>query len=156
MRKNTSRFQRYLIPMVLLGMIISLLLPRGEEVKTEINAEQAAEQTADKQLQEGLRSYGSGTGRVYGLTDNDRREFNLGANPERRILQELGKRPELIPQEAVLGGSMHFVLHESVVLNRHWVLAVFEDGHVRGQALFEYQINNQDEFSWKLLANQPD
>lgn len=146
-------FRRYLIPMVLLGMIISLLLPRGEEI--------AETKTADDSLinveaSKEVRSYGSGTGRVYGLTDYDRREFNLGANPERRILQELGKRPDLIPQKAVLGGTMAFVLQESVVLNRHWVLAVFEDGHVRGQALYQYQINDQAVFSWKLLADQPD
>lgn len=149
-------FRRYLIPMVLLGMIISLLLPRGEEAVPETTDTRQAEESQNKLLAGKVRSYGAGTGRVYGLTDNDRRDFNLGANPERRILQELGKRPELIPQEAVLGGSMAFVLQESVVLNRHWVLAVFEDGHVRGQALFEYQIHNQDEFSWKLLATQPD
>jgi len=145
-------FRRYLIPMVLLGMIISLLLPRGEDKAVEAEVEQAVNEQASDQM----RSYGAGTGRVYGLTDHDRRDFNLGANPERRILQELSKHPELIPQEAVLGGTMAFVLHESVVLNRHWVLAVFEDGHVRGQALYEYQINGQDEFSWKLLATQPD
>lgn len=149
-------FRRYLIPMVLLGMIISLLLPRGEETTPETTSETTREQPASKPLAGDVRSYGSGTGQVYGLTDNDRRDFNLGANPERRILQELGKRPELIPQEAVLGGTMHFLLHESVVLNRHWVLAVFEDGHVRGQALFEYQIDEKKEFSWKLLADQPD
>lgn|SRR5690554_4008112 len=149
-------FRRYLIPMVLLGMIISLLLPRGEETAPETTDAKQVEESQSQSLASEVRSYGAGTGRVYGLTDNDRREFNLGANPERRILQELGKRPDLIPQTAVLGGTMAFVLHESVVLNRHWVLAVFEDGHVRGQALYEYQINGQDEFSWKLLASQPD
>ncbi len=151
-------FRRYLIPMVLLGMIISLLLPRGE--KTD-SVEEINQQTASQPLADNLRSYGAGTGRVYGLTDKDRRDFNLGANPERRILQELGKRPELIPKNATLGKEVVFVLHESVVLNRHWVLAVFEgqvlkDDQVRGQALLEYEIHNQAEFSWKLLATQPD
>lgn len=143
-------FRRYLIPMVLLGMIISLLLPRGKEIAVE------AEETAALKAAAEVRTYGSGTGRVYGLSDSDRRELDLGANPERRILQELGKHPELIPQDAVLGGTMQFVLQESVVLNRHWVLAVFEDGHVRGQALFEYQIDEEAKFTWKILANQPD
>ncbi len=148
--RRSSNFRRYLIPLVLLGMIISLLLPRGEKLTAAL--EQEAKEAAAKDL----RSYGAGTGRVYGLTENDRRDFNLGANPERRILQELGKRTDLIPQKGVLGGNMAFVLQESVVLNRHWVLAVFEDGHVRGQALYQFQINGQDEFSWKLLADQPD
>ena len=143
-------FRRYVIPIVLLGMIVSILLPRSEKITA------ALEQDAREEKAAATRTYGSGTGIVYGLSDNDRRDFNLGANPERRILQELGKRPELIPQSAVLGGKMAFVLQESVVLNRHWVLAVFEDGHVRGQALFEYKINEKTEFSWKLLASQPD
>jgi len=145
-------FRRYLIPMVLLGMIISLLLPRGEENPLQTKTEPHI----SKPLAGEVRSYGAGTGRVYGLTENDRREFNLGANPERRILQELGKRIDLIPGEGVLGGTKAFVLHESVVLNRHWVLAVFEDGHVRGQALYEYKMNDQAEFSWQLLASQLD
>ncbi len=149
MRREKS-FRRYLIPLVLLAMIISLLLPRNEKLATDLEEEAAKEAAGN------LRSYGQGTGRVYGLTDNDRRDFNLGANPERRILQELGKRVDLIPQKAVLGGVMAFVLQESVVLNRHWVLAVFEDGHVRGQALYQYQMNGQSEFSWQLLADQPD
>ena len=152
-------FRRYLIPLVLLGMIISLLLPRGEKADP---VEEINQQAVSQPLADNVRSYGAGTGQVYGLTDKDRRDFNLGANPERRILQELGKHPALIPNNAALGKNVAFVLHESVVLNRHWVLAVFEggqvleDGQVRGQALFEYQINNQAEFSWKLLATQPD
>lgn len=152
--RRSSNFRRYLIPLVLLGMIISLLLPRNEKLAAEL--EQEAKQEATKEAAKNARSYGQGTGRVYGLTENDRRDFNLGANPERRILQELGKRTDLIPQKGVLGGTMAFVLQESVVLNRHWVLAVFEDGHVRGQALYQFQMNGQDEFSWKLLADQPD
>ena len=143
-------FRRYIIPIVLLGMIVSILLPRSEKITA------ALEQDALEEKAAATRTYGSGTGIVYGLSDNDRRDFNLGANPERRILQELGKRTDLIPQEGVLGGKMAFVLQESVVLNRHWVLAVFEDGHVRGQALFAYRINQQAEFSWQLLASQPD
>lgn len=147
------RFQRYLLPLVLLGLIISLLLPRPEEPSP---APVAVPPEAEMQTVPDPRSYRPRPEPVHGLSDADRRQLGFGARPERRILQSLSERRDLIPQQPVLGGSMDFVLEESVVLNRHWVLAVYEDGHVRGQALFEYQVSEAGEISWKLLTHRPD
>lgn len=147
------RHQRYLLPVVLLGLIISLLLPRPEEPDS---APAPLPPEAEMQTVPDPRSYRPKPEPVHGLSDLDRRELGFGAKPERRILQSLAEHPDLIPKQPELGGQMHFVLEESVVLNRHWVLAVYEDGHVRGQALFEYQVSDAGEISWKLLTHQPD
>jgi hypothetical protein len=48
----------------------------------------------------------------------------------------------IIPQEGVLGGTMHFTEEGIQVMNRNWVLAYFEDGHNAGNALLTYTINN--------------
>lgn len=147
------RYHRYLLPLVLLGLIISLLLPRPEEPEPP---PVLLPPEAEMQTVPDPRSYRPRPEPVHGLSDLDRRQLGFGARPERRILQSLSEHRELIPQQPELGGQMHFVLEESVVLNRHWVLAVYEDGHVRGQALFEYQVSEAGEISWTLLAHQPD
>ncbi|SFX30306.1 hypothetical protein [Marinospirillum alkaliphilum] len=95
---------------------------------------------------------------VTGLTAADLRQFRergLG-DPEQRIMQSLMGRSDLIPQQAVLGGTMRFVAEESLLLNRRWVLATYEDGHIRGQALFEYEVTTTGEILWVLLAHQSD
>lgn len=75
--------------------------------------------------------------------------------PEQQLLADLAERPELIPHAGVLGGSMHFVPEESRVLNRRWVWAVFEDGHVRGSMLLEYALED-GRIDWTPLRSALD
>jgi hypothetical protein len=62
------------------------------------------------------------------------------ARPELQLRRDLLQQPELIPHEPVLGGQMQFVPEGIHVLNDRWVLATFEDGHIRGQMLLEYDV----------------
>jgi hypothetical protein len=62
------------------------------------------------------------------------------ARPEPQLRRDLTEQPELIPHEPVLGGNMYFVPEGIHILNDRWVLATFEDGHIRGQMLLEYEV----------------
>ena len=62
------------------------------------------------------------------------------ARPDVQLRSDLAQQPELIRHEPVLGGSMYFVPEGIHILNDRWVLATFEDGHIRGQMLLEYEV----------------
>jgi hypothetical protein len=62
------------------------------------------------------------------------------ARPDVQLRGDLAQQPELIQHEPVLGGSMYFVPEGIHILNDRWVLATFEDGHIRGQMLLEYEV----------------
>jgi hypothetical protein len=62
------------------------------------------------------------------------------ARPDVQLRSDLARQPELIQPEPVLGGSMYFVPEGIHILNDRWVLATFEDGHIRGQMLLEYEV----------------
>jgi hypothetical protein len=68
------------------------------------------------------------------------------------VLDDLLRRADLIPHAPTLGGRMQFVIEESRVLNEHWVLAAYEDGHIRGQMLLEYAIDKDGTVAWRVLA----
>lgn len=70
-------------------------------------------------------------------------------DPEEHIVEALKSKPELIPSDAVLGGSMRFVKID--VLSDKWVIAQYEDGHVMGKALFSYEILNDGSVRFKLM-----
>jgi hypothetical protein len=73
-------------------------------------------------------------------------------NPVFELIQDLAARPDLIPAEAFFGGTMHIVPGESLVLTDRWVLAGFEDGHVRGNLWLEYDVDQAGRISWKVLG----
>lgn len=75
----------------------------------------------------------------YGLQD-----------PVTDITVDLKKHPELIPYEAVLGGTMRF--HKAYVLTPEWVLANFDDGHIGGHMLLEYDVSDGT-ISWRIVAS---
>ncbi len=72
--------------------------------------------------------------------------------PEPQLRRDLAAQPELIPHEPVLGGQMHFVPEGIHVLNDRWVLASFEDGHIRGQMLLEYDIAHGN-VTWQVVES---
>ena len=74
------------------------------------------------------------------------------ARPELQLRRDLTEQPELIPHEPVLGGSMFFVPEGIHVLNDRWVLATFEDGHIRGQMLLEYEVVHGN-VMWQVIES---
>lgn len=76
----------------------------------------------------------------YGLQD-----------PVTGIADNLEKHTELIPYQAVLGGTMRF--HKVYVLTTKWVLASFEDGHIVGNMLLEYSVSYGGDITWRIVAS---
>jgi len=74
------------------------------------------------------------------------------ARPELQLRRDLTEQPELIPHEPVLGGRMFFVPEGIHVLNDRWVLATFEDGHIRGQMLLEYEVVHGN-VMWQVIES---
>src|SRR5699024_4379575 len=52
-------------------------------------------------------------------------------DPAEYIESHLRERPELIPLEPVLGGTMRFINIQ--VLGSKWIIADYEDGHIQGR-----------------------
>lgn len=89
-----------------------------------------------------------------GLSDFELRRLQRKGlrNPVFELLQDLTARTDLIPAEAFFGGTMHILSGESYVLTDRWVLAGFEDGHVRGNLWLEYDVQDGGQISWRVLG----
>ncbi|RPI73120.1 MAG: hypothetical protein EHM47_06755 [Ignavibacteriales bacterium] len=74
------------------------------------------------------------------------------SNPVRDIITDLTEHTKLIPYEGVLGGTMRFYDREIRILNSKWVFAYFEDGHIAGEMLLEYNVDNDGTINWKRIA----
>lgn len=74
------------------------------------------------------------------------------ARPEPTLVESLLQQPQLIPLEPVLGGEMFFLPQGIHVLNDRWVLAHFEDGHVRGQMLLAYDVA-RGSVTWQVIES---
>lgn len=72
-------------------------------------------------------------------------------NPEEFIENALRKRTDLIPFEAVLGGTMNF--GKIQLLGNKWVIADYSDGHIQGRSIYEYRLNDKKELDFKILAS---
>jgi hypothetical protein len=68
------------------------------------------------------------------------------------LKNDLKNRQDLIPYEGVLGGTMGFYDDNQIhVLNYRWVYARFEDGHIGGEILLEYNISEDGTIKWKVI-----
>ena len=76
--------------------------------------------------------------RQKGLTD-----------PPRQLRDSLAAHPELIPFDPVLGGTMSF--NEIALLQSPFVFANFDDGHIDGSILLEYEVEVGSSIHWKRL-----
>ena len=72
-------------------------------------------------------------------------------NPEKFVESSLRKRTDLIPSEAVFGGTMNF--GKIQLLGNKWVIADYNDGHIQGRSIYEYQLNDKKELIFKVLAS---
>lgn len=75
-------------------------------------------------------------------------------NLETFIVESLEKNTQLIPEESVLGGTMRFVDIE--ILNERFIWAAYEDGHVAGEAIFQYKIKEADSIDFNLVSEIKD
>jgi hypothetical protein len=68
--------------------------------------------------------------------------------PAKQLRESLESHLELIPYEAVLGGTMGF--HQIVLLPNQFVFAEFDDGHIQGHMLLAYEVE-AGKIEWKRL-----
>lgn len=77
---------------------------------------------------------------------------NLGFNGTVDDMKEdLIKHEDIIPYKGVLGGDMHFLSEQIVVLSHEWVFAPFDDGHTGGYLLLNFEIEGGKVTQWKVL-----
>jgi len=73
-------------------------------------------------------------------------------DPVNDLVSDLQQHPELIPHGGVLGGTMGFGFPDKIhVLTDRWVLAYFEDGHIAGWMLLEYQVARGGRITWRVI-----
>lgn len=73
-------------------------------------------------------------------------------NPEEDILMDLYNNPQLIPHEGVLGGTMRFhSMDDLKLINGSWAYARYEDGHITGEMLLEYQVGRNGTITWNII-----
>jgi hypothetical protein len=72
-------------------------------------------------------------------------------NPEEFVENALRKRADLIPFEAVLGGTMSY--GKIQLLGNKWIIADYNDGHIQGRSIYEYRIDDKKAMSFKILTS---
>lgn len=72
-------------------------------------------------------------------------------NPEEFVENALRKRTDLIPFEAVMGGTMNF--GKIQLLGNKWIIADYSDGHIQGRSIYEYRIDDKKALIFKILAS---
>jgi hypothetical protein len=70
-------------------------------------------------------------------------------DPTEYIEKSLREKPELIPLDAVLGGTMNF--GKIQLLGNKWLITEFDDGHIYGTAIYKYKLKNNGELEFELL-----
>jgi hypothetical protein len=79
------------------------------------------------------------------------------SDPVSQLPVDLMAHPELIPFKGVVGGTMGFYTPEVItILSPSWVFARFDDGHVMGSCLLEYEISPDTTIHWRLIKAQMD
>lgn len=73
------------------------------------------------------------------------------ANPVEDLKTDLLGKPELIPDEGILGGTMQFYPEHIYILSSQWVMAYYDDGHIAGQMLLKYSVEPGGKITWKVL-----
>ena len=75
-----------------------------------------------------------------------------GKDQKKFVAESLRKKPELIPLAPILGGAMHF--GEINVISDDLLIADYEDGHIMGQTLYEYEVLKTGEVKFKAIRSK--
>lgn len=71
------------------------------------------------------------------------------SEPAAQLRDSLEAHPEIIPYDGVLGGTMRF--NEVDLLQPSFAFAEFDDGHIDGSMLLEYEVLDNGRIAWKRL-----
>jgi hypothetical protein len=78
-------------------------------------------------------------------------------DPIAQIVDSLVSHPEVIPHAGVLGGTMGFYARDAIsVLDEARVYARFDDGHIEGFGLFQFEIRPDTSIAWTVLYSTVD
>lgn len=77
--------------------------------------------------------------------------FDTIPEPEEFILNDLQENPGLIPESAVLGGTMRFTAVKFI--NGELLVAEFEDGHIMGKAVYTYHMDKNGKLTYSYVGN---
>lgn len=80
------------------------------------------------------------------------KEFEELEDPENHIIKALKQQEDLIPLKPVLGGTMEF--RQIRIISEDWVLAVYDDGHVQGKSIYEYELQDDGEVEFTAVATK--
>lgn len=80
------------------------------------------------------------------------RKFRKFEDPQSYIRNSLQNKPEEIPIEGVLGGTMQF--RKIDILTSQWLLAVYDDGHIQGTSIFHYELLPNDSLKFSVLLSE--
>ncbi len=72
-----------------------------------------------------------------------KKEFDTINDPKAYIINALQQQREKIPIDAVLGGNMEY--RQIEILTEDWVMAVYDDGHIQGKSIYEYELQPNGE-----------
>lgn len=77
--------------------------------------------------------------------------FDTIPEPEVYILNDLQQQPDLIPKDAVMGGTMRFT--RVMFINEELLVAEYEDGHVMGKAVYTYEMDKNGDLIYDLVGS---
>lgn len=80
------------------------------------------------------------------------KEYSKIENPQEFIKNALKENPEIIPLEPVLGGTMQF--RKIDILSNIWLFAMYDDGHIQGESIFEYQLQPDGNIEFSVLISK--
>lgn len=80
------------------------------------------------------------------------RKYRKFEDPESYIRKSLKNKPEEIPMEGVLGGTMEF--RKIDILTGQWLLAIYDDGHIQGKSIFRYELQRNDSLHFSILLSE--
>lgn len=105
------------------------------------------QQRQNDSLEQITRDFGAADLPVY-----FKKEFDTIEDPRAFIVNSLQQQREKIPIDAVLGGNMEF--RQVEVLTEDWVLAVYDDGHIQGKSIYEYELQPNGEIKFTEVVSK--
>jgi len=128
------------------------------QLAARIESEASPARTGEHETLDGGRRLDSLSGRaphpIHDLYVDALRERGLG-DPIADLITDLQRHPELIPEAGVLGGRMGFYSTERIrVLSERWIYAPFDDGHIAGEAILEFDVDRSGKISWKVIEHR--
>lgn len=150
-------YKRSLLKIPLLASVFIAALGCQDEVREtdsrSIELDSLSTELArQQQINDSLQSLMNNSEMAAGFPIYFGREFDTIPNPEEYIASALKQQKELIPLEGVLGGTMEF--RQVQVLTEDWVLAIYDDGHVQGKSIYEYELEPDGEIEFSEVISE--